>query len=514
VVPLLWWVERDFQMAYSSGDASSGVSKTVGVFSQSALKMKTNAIVSQNRNIVMFFDADDEKQRSILYIWEEGVGVSRALPGTFRGQWGTELSESFDKIVLHPLTPEAAYLYPDGELNCSTGESLHLSSEVQSSKRNMLEAQPRVFSARCEKKSGSEVSVNSLASILTFSVDSGRVYWRSYRLNGLEAANRSLAFGSGQRETWNVGHPGGVPVVGDYNGDGVLDLATFRPDFLPGESSDGSNWHLVYSGAENHRMERFSTKFRKGDESVYWGHSNAKAVPGDYDGDGATDMGVYFPKEGVWQVLLSSGGFNQVKAMLGAEEAIISVALGNAQSIPVPGDYDGDSCDDFATVQLKDKKYIWQVLYSSCHGKDARVAAEFDLGVSGDIPLVADFDGDGISQPAVYSAKNKRWFIRKAEKIEKVRWEIPAGFPFVLDIDGDGLKELGFYSSDSASTYSLYFLNRRFSEEVVNALDGRLPVVTKVRRSQVNHPPVQVLLYQHQRSSIDPRFLGELDDAR
>jgi len=42
---------------------------------------------------------------------------------------------------------------------------------------------------------------------------------------------------------------------------------------------------------------------------VQWGLPSDVVVPGDYDGDGQTDLAVYRPATGVWYVLTSSSGY-------------------------------------------------------------------------------------------------------------------------------------------------------------------------------------------------------------
>jgi hypothetical protein len=64
-------------------------------------------------------------------------------------------------------------------------------------------------------------------------------------------------------------------------------------------------------------------------------------VPGDYDGDGKTDIAIYRVSDGKFYILPSGGG------------APYSYLWGgNPTDIPVPGDYDGDGKTDIAIYRV------------------------------------------------------------------------------------------------------------------------------------------------------------------
>ena len=81
-------------------------------------------------------------------------------------------------------------------------------------------------------------------------------------------------------------------------------------------------------------------------------------MPGDYDGDGTTDLAVWRPSDGKWHV-----------------KDQFSTKWGVATDIPVPGDYDGDGTTDLAVWRPSDGKW---------HVKDQ---ASTKWGVATDIPL-------------------------------------------------------------------------------------------------------------------------------
>ena len=127
----------------------------------------------------------------------------------------------------------------------------------------------------------------------------------------------------------------------------------------------------------------------------------------------------------------------------------------------VERDFDGDGISDMAVYQPDTGE--WWTLYSG-GGSDA-----LQWNAAGLRPVPADYDGDGISDPAVFDPKRGVWdMLLSAGGERSVSWGWSETDPVPADYDGDGKADLAVYWPEEGLWY------------VLQSTDGR-----KKRRSAI-----------------------------
>jgi hypothetical protein len=179
--------------------------------------------------------------------------------------------------------------------------------------------------------------------------------------------------------------------------------------------------------------------------SFNWGGPGYKAEPGDYDGDGKVDPTVYNTATGVWSILLSSSGY----------ASAINVNWGGAGYTPVPGqDFDGDAIAD--VVVYRAATGVWSILTSS---SNFTAAINLNWGGPGYVLVPGDYDGDGKADPAVYNRSTGGWSVLLSgggytTALNK-SWGGAGYVPVPADFDGDGITDLGIFQTSTGNWYAL-----------------------------------------------------------
>jgi hypothetical protein len=181
-----------------------------------------------------------------------------------------------------------------------------------------------------------------------------------YRLNSSNGAFVYLPFGT------TLDDPS---IVGDYDGDGVTDMAVYRSG-APGQPSF---WFVLRSTNGSVLQQQ-------------WGQGGDFVAPGDYDGDNKADFVVQRNVGGVggFFILASSGG-------------TFFVPWGLPSDLVVPGDYDGDGRTDISVVRNVSGVLQWYIRRQIDGGLIAH-----SFGVPSDLTVQGDYDRDGRTDIAVW----------------------------------------------------------------------------------------------------------------
>lgn len=253
-----------------------------------------------------------------------------------------------------------------------------------------------------------------------------------------------------------IGVVDGLPIVGDFDGDGRDEVAMFF---------DGQ-WLIDLNG---------NGQWDPGDLWVQLGSVVDKPVAGDWDGDGKDDVGIFGPEwERDPEVIPKDPGLpdpdNQrrrgrkntppnlndatnghrllqktTQGKMRADVIDHVFRYGSERDIPLVGDWNGDGIDTIAVYQAG----TWRLDLDG----DGRWSARdgmFEFGQGGDIPLVGDWNGDGIDELVI--VRGDLWIIdvdgdRRLTDAD-VRIRIPRAndeIPVMGDWDGDGRSEPGLY---------------------------------------------------------------------
>jgi V8-like Glu-specific endopeptidase len=181
--------------------------------------------------------------------------------------------------------------------------------------------------------------------------------------------------------------PGARPVSGDFNGDGLSDLALIggSSTIIPVAFSNGNGTFSV-TQLGNSAFAGLATT------------AGAKVVPGDFNGDGRTDLAL--TGVSAWTTLpvafsTGSGAFNVTNLANSTFPALAATAGAKL----VAGDFDGDGRDDLAATGVSAWTSV-PIAFSNGNGTFSGASmfnATFPAlaATAGAIPVSGDFNSDG-----------------------------------------------------------------------------------------------------------------------
>ncbi len=211
------------------------------------------------------------------------------------------------------------------------------------------------------------------------------------------------------------GMPGAIPISGDFNGDGVSEVGLYFE----------GDWYIDVNG--NGRW----------DEEDLWARLGSKEdlpIVGDWDGDGKDDIGIFGPQwRGDERALAAEPG-------LPDPQNVFRRAVPQTDNIPknLPPE----------PAEATDGRRILKHTADG-HPRLDVIDHVFRYGISKDVPVAGDWNGDGIRSIGVF--RSGTWYLdldgdgRHTERDLIVTYGQDKDIPVVGDFNGDGIDEIGIY---------------------------------------------------------------------
>ena len=194
-------------------------------------------------------------------------------------------------------------------------------------------------------------------------------YWTWLLRNSNSSGTADISFAFGRADL------GDVPVVGDWNNDGIETIGVVRPIAT-------NNWRWILS--DTNSAGGTTVQFEFGNKTL-----GDVPVVGDWDGDGDDTIGVARPDAANrwnWRLRNSNSG--------GSANFDFTYGKKGTGDLPRVGDWNGSGATTIGVIRPDSAAHWDWLLRNSNSAGDPNVVFEYG-SVGPDIPVVGDYDGNG-----------------------------------------------------------------------------------------------------------------------
>jgi len=205
---------------------------------------------------------------------------------------------------------------------------------------------------------------------------------------------------------------------------------------------------MELTGYHQHETYSFNLNFALADNVILM-NSSQSSIPqlsADFNSDGITDLGTYYPLDGKWEVSLSNGANFQPQELW--------ISDFGSSTMPLLGDFNADGKTDICAFNQSEGD--WQVALSDSAEFNAN-GVWLDYFGQEEKPISGDFNGDGRVDVGYFDQDYGDWYIALSDGSsfnDEGRWLSGFGAdedPFIGDFNGDGLTDVLYFDKDSGT---------------------------------------------------------------